>query len=116
MKVDDEFRSESHYNNVIYSLVGHVIERLAENGYRVTWEQLMEELVLDRLNMTETSFYHDRRHVELFAKHYVHHRVDNKTESVLFDHRLLRPVQFIYLFKLGQNRNRHTMEMFSITL
>jgi len=91
-----EFRSAAHYNNVIYSLIGHVIERLGGSSTEVTWEQLIVKLVLSRLNMTETSFYHERDQPEQFSKQYFHQYADNKTTSHLFNHLLIRSSQASY--------------------
>ena len=56
-------------NNVVYSLAGHVIEQL---GAARSWESLLRELVLDPLNMTQTSFYDSRDDPDRFARPYLH--------------------------------------------
>jgi len=63
------FRSQSLYNNVIYSLAGHVVEQLA-GGKR--WEHMLRRLILDPLNMTQTSFYDARDDPDRFARPYLH--------------------------------------------
>jgi len=71
MDASSNFRSRSFYNNVIYSLAGHVVERL---GAGRSWESLVRELILDRLDMTQTSFYDARDQPDQFARPYlVHH-------------------------------------------
>jgi len=70
MQASLKFRSEASYNNVIYSLAGHAIEQLGGAGK--SWESLVRELVLDPLNMTQTSFYHDRDEPHSFAQPYLH--------------------------------------------
>lgn len=69
MDASSKFRSQSFYNNVIYSLAGHVIEQL---GAGRSWESLLRELVLDPLNMTQTSFYDAPDHPDRFARPYLH--------------------------------------------
>ena len=69
MDASMNFRSKALYNNVVYSVAGHVVEQLGAGG---SWELLLRELVLDPLNMTETSFYHARDHPDKFAQPYVH--------------------------------------------
>jgi CubicO group peptidase (beta-lactamase class C family) len=90
MKATAGFRSDAYYNNIIYSLVGHVIERLADSRSAVTWERLIIDMLIKRLNMMETSFYHDRDDPDQFAAQYVHNIMYNNTRSVLFNHSLLR--------------------------
>jgi len=75
MAAASQFRARSTYNNVVYSLAGHVAGRL---GGGRSWESLLRELVLDPLNMTQTSFF-DARDVPLrFARNYVHRRDDRQ--------------------------------------
>ena len=69
MNASQNFRSQALYNNVVYSVAGHVVEQLGAGG---SWESLLRELVLDPLNMTETSFYHARDDPDKFAQPYVH--------------------------------------------
>jgi len=69
MDASTNFRSESFYNNVIYSLAGHVIERL---GGGRSWESLLRELVLDPLNMTQTWFYDAPDNPDRLAQAYLH--------------------------------------------
>jgi len=69
MDASSNFRSESVYNNVVYSLAGHVIERL---GGGRSWESLLRDLILDPLSMTQTSFYDARDHPDRFARPYLH--------------------------------------------
>ena len=69
MDASSKFRSRSSYNNVVYSLAGHVVERL---GAGRSWESLLRELVLDPLDMTQTSFYDSRDVPTRFARPYVH--------------------------------------------
>jgi len=71
MEASFNFRSRAVYNNVIYSLAGHVIEHL---GGGRSWESLLHQLVLDPLNMTQTSFYDALLGdtTERFAQPYLH--------------------------------------------
>jgi len=69
MDASANFRSQSHYNNVIYSLAGHVIERL---GGGRSWESLLRELVLDPLNMTHSWFYDSPDNPDRLAQPYLH--------------------------------------------
>ena len=69
MNASFNFRSRAIYNNVVYSVAGHVVEQL---GAGRSWESLLRELVLDPLNMTQTSFYHARDDREMFARPYLH--------------------------------------------
>ena len=71
MDASFNFRSRASYNNIVYSVAGHVIEQL---GAGRSWESLLRELVLDPLNMTQTSFYHERDDPDRFARPYLHPR------------------------------------------
>lgn len=94
-----DFRSTAYYNNIIYSLVGHVIEKLAATG---AWEDVMSEMVFAPLNMTETCFYHDcSEPEEEMAQHYIHYPdVDGKMLSLVFDHSLIRYVRSFFSAKI----------------
>jgi len=69
MDASSNFRSQSFYNNVVYSLIGHVIEHL---GAGRSWESLLRELVLDPFDMTQTSFYDAPDNPDKFARPYLH--------------------------------------------
>jgi hypothetical protein len=69
MESRTNFRSQSVYNNVVYSLAGHVIETLG--GGDQSWETLMRDRLLGPLNMTGTTFYHDRDESALFARPHI---------------------------------------------
>jgi len=69
MAAASKFRDRSTYNNVVYSLAGHVVSGL---GGGRSWESLLRQLVLDPLDMTQTSFYDARDVPTRFARPYVH--------------------------------------------
>ena len=48
------FRNKFLYNNYMYTVAAHVIERMSRDK---TWEDLVRETLLEPLNMTGTGFF-----------------------------------------------------------
>lgn len=67
MKEASEFRSKAEYNNVMYSLVGHLAEKLEGKDYR----ELLAKQLLHPLSMRHTTFQgHIGRHESNLASQY----------------------------------------------
>ncbi|RUS88190.1 hypothetical protein EGW08_004022 [Elysia chlorotica] len=52
MPTISEFRSSGHYSNLMYTIVAHLAERLANKSY----EQLVKDVVFDKLTMQNSQF------------------------------------------------------------
>lgn len=74
MPYGNTFRSDAHYNNIVYSLSGRIAEAVAgqRQRRRISWEDLLETHILRPLGMSKTSFYHRRTEAEMFATPYGH--------------------------------------------